>query len=159
MHTNRLDIRLLDYNPKFQPKVWAGALIDAGCYPYAANFSWPEFLQIGGIIGYPCNGMTTDQDLVCTLKEELDFIGYTSIEEIDLDYKTNPGELKIYLARTNVLGTYHMFRQDSNGLWSHKFNGHLPTERDYEKKLLRKPKDLANFPYHGWCFKLKRGLL
>ncbi len=159
MHTNRLEIRLLDFDPKFQPKVWAGALIDAGCYPYAANFFWAEFLQIGGIIGSPCNGTTPDQELVNTLKEELGFIGYASIEEVDINYKTNPGELKIYLARTNVLGTYHMFRQDSNGLWSHKFKGVLPTERDYEKKLLRKPKDLDNFPYHGWCFKLKRGLL
>lgn len=159
MHTQSLSVRLLENSLEFRPRKWAGRLLGAGCYPYAANFYSEKLIQIGAFINNPCNMLTPDDELVHTLVEELRYMGYQSVEEVQTDYKIQPGESKIYLKRLDQLGSYHMFRQNSDGLWSHKYSGKLPSERDSYRELLinparRNPKE--SFTYHGWCFLLKR---
>lgn len=159
MHTQTLEIRLLENSLEFRPRKWAGRLLGAGCYPYAANFFCDRFIQIGGIIGKPCNMLTPDDELILVLQEELLYMGYQSVKEVQTDYKVQPGELKIYLQRMANLGRYHMFRQNDDGLWSHKFRNMLPTEKNYAQTPLYSPAQICEdekFTYYGWCFLLKR---
>lgn len=159
MHTGTLEIRLLENSLEFRPRKWAGRLLGAGCYPYAANFYCDRFVKIGELIGQPCDMVTTDDELIATLKEELLYLGYRSVREVRTDYILQPGEMKIYLQRLANLGTYHMFRQNDDGLWSHKFHHMLPTEKSYTQELLKDPAEIqneGNLIYYGWCFLLKR---
>lgn len=159
MHTQTLAIRLLENSLEFKPRKWAGKLLGAGCYPYAANFYCETFIRIGEFIGTPCDMQTSDNELVRALAEELLYIGYRSVEEVSIDYDVNPGEQKIYLQRSEQLRTYHMFRQNGDGLWSHKYRNKLPMETDYEKRPIRNPERQSsedNLKYYGWCFLLKR---
>lgn len=159
MHTHSLDVRLLENSLEFRPRKWAGRLLGAGCYPYAANFYCERFIRIGELIGKPCDMVTPDNELIITLWEELLYLGYKSVKEVRTDYILQPGESKIYLRRADQLGVYHLFRQNSDGLWSHKYKNKLPSERDSYQDLLvnpaqRNPKE--GFTYHGWCFLLSR---
>lgn len=159
MHTQTLAIRLLENSLEFRPRKWAGRLLGAGCYPYAANFYYDTFIKIGEFIGAPCDIETSDNELVRVLAEELLYIGYRSVEQVSIDHDVNLGEQKIYLQRTEQLKTYHMFRQNNDGLWSHKYRNRLPMETDYEKRPIRNPelqRSEDNLKYYGWCFLLKR---
>jgi len=159
MHTNSLDVRLLENSLDFRPRKWAGRLLGAGCYPYAANFYYEKFIKIGELIGEPCGMKTPDHELIFILWKELLHLGYKSVREVQTDYIVQPGELKIYLRRVDQLGMYHLFRQNSDGLWSHKYRNKLPSERDSYQDLLINPanqKSKEGFTYNGWCFLLNR---
>lgn len=159
MHTQTLEIRLLENSLEFRPRKWAGRLLSAGCYPYAANFYYEGFVRIGELIGNPCNMLTPDDKLIHTLYEELLYIGYQSVEEVQIDYKIQHGEQKIYLRRLEQIGEYHMFRQNNDGLWSHKYCRSLPSEKDSERNPLVNPAEIKptnGFNFYGWCFLLKR---
>lgn len=156
MHTQTLAIRLLENDVQYKPEQWAGKLLGAGCYPYAANFQHDALIKIGTFIGKPCGKKTTDEVLIATLKEELIYMGYTSVEEVSTDYVAKPGERKIYLSRTEQSGAYHMYRQDDDGHWSHKYPNEKPTNRDSSGELISDPEDMIEAPYYGWCFLLKR---
>lgn len=159
MHTQTLGIRLLENNLEFRPRRWAGKLIGAGCYPYAANFYYENFIKIGEIIGKPCNMLTPDETLVHVLKEELLCIGYRSVQEVWINCELQPGEQKNYLRRIEKLGVYHMFRQNADGLWSHKYKNELPSEKDAKQKPLITPAedwDENALKFYGWCFLLRR---
>ena len=159
MHTHSLSVRLLENSLEFKPRKWAGKLQGAGCYPYAANFYYENFIRIGEIIGKPCDMLTPDDILIQTLGEELLYMGYQSVKEVGIDYVIQPGELKIYLQRIANLGMYHMLRQNKDGLWSHKYVNKLPTEEGYGRKPLYHPAELKfdeNITLYGWCFLLQR---
>lgn len=162
MHTQSLSVRLLENSLEFRPRRWAGRLLGAGCYPYAANFYCDRFIRIGDIIGNPCDMITPDDELIRTLEMELLYLGYQSVEEVQTDYILQPGEQKIYLRRAEQLGVYHMFRQNDDGLWSHKYHNKLPSEKDSYEKPLVNPEKIHNedkIRYYGWCFLLKRNQL
>ena len=47
--------------PKFSPNEWEN-IIDAGCYPYAMNWTHRnEYLLVGDIIGKPMESYRTDE--------------------------------------------------------------------------------------------------
>ena len=159
MHTQSLGVRLLENSLEFRPRKWAGKLLGAGCYPYAANFYCEQFIRIGELIGKPCDMLTPDYVLIFTLLEELLYLGYKSVKEVQTDYILQPGESKIYLRRVNQVGIYHLFRQNSDGLWSHKYKNKLPSERDSNQELLYDPakqNPKEGLSYNGWCFLLNR---
>ena len=131
--------------PKYNPNKWKHA-INSGCYPYAVNLFINNFLLIGSIIGKPCNYRTTDEKLVNTLIEELNYIGY-NVKSIRIEDRIKEGELKIYLQRERMTGYYHFLRQDADGNWSHKYPGEIPiVEKNFK----------ADINISGWCFCLSK---
>ena len=140
--------------PKFQPSKWENAK-RAGCYPYAINLQKNEFFVVGEFIGKRCTEKTSNEDLVKTLKDELNAIGYV-VKEISVEDIIKDDEMKIYLQREEHTGYYHFLRQDSDGLWSHKYPNELPIRTDSAGNCIKDPECMVEVPYYGWCFKLSR---
>lgn len=141
-------LRTIENSPKYNPKEWEKA-IEAGCYPYAINLLVNKFFLIGDLIGKHCNEKVSDEELIETLKEELETIFDFKVEEVDFNESVRKDEFKIYLQRDEHTGYYHIYRQDNNDVWSHKFPNKLPIQEFFEGEKL---KDTIN----GWCFSLKR---
>lgn len=140
--------------PKFQPSKWENAR-GAGCYPYAINIQKNEFFVVGELIGKKCTSKISDETLVETLIEELNSIGYF-VKEISIEEEIKENEQKIYLQREKQTGFYHFLRQDSDGLWSHKYPNELPIRTDSIGNLVEDPEAMVEVPYYGWCFKLSK---
>lgn len=135
--------------PCFSPADWKDKK-ESGCYSYAMN--WPDrnqFLLIGEIIGKPMESYRTDEELIATLKEELEFLGYSIRESTFEEEKLN--HIKIYLMRAYFSGRYHLFREDQDG-WSHKYPGSLPINLDFWGKILTNPDELNKEDFYGWFF-------
>lgn len=133
--------------PKYRPNRWKHA-IKAGCYPYALDLFQDEFFLVGDFIGKRCDCQVSDNQLIDTLLEELEELGFVVVEIEFVDERINENEFKIYLQRDFNTGYYHFFREDDNGIWSHKFPNELPIEKNL--------KELKEDIYSNWCFKLKR---
>lgn len=140
--------------PKFEPTKWKNAK-DAGCYPYAINLQKNEFFVVGEFIGKRCTERTSNDELLKTLKEELDVLGY-DVKEIEVEDSIREDEMKIYLQREEQTGYYHFLRQDSDGLWSHKYPNELPIRTDSVGNFIEDPECMVEVPFIGWCFKLSR---
>lgn len=135
--------------PKFSPNEWE-CIIEAGCYPYAMNWTQRnEYMLIGDIIGKPMESYRTDEELIGTLIKELEFLGYT-VKQSNLEEEM-PNCIKIYLMRAKFSGRYHLFREDADG-WSHKYNGKLPTNLDFFGNALSSPDKICGDDYYGWFF-------
>lgn len=141
--------------PKFEPSKWE-EFLDAGCYPYALNLSANQFFLIGDLIGKTCVSTTPDDILVKILKEELETIFDYEVEEIETGVKAKKGEKKIYLQRHNHSGYYHLFREDSDEKWSHKYPGELPIRKDSIGQIIEDPDAIVDKPFTGWCFLLRK---
>lgn len=140
--------------PKYEPNKWKNAK-GAGCYPYAINLLKNEFFVVGEFIGKRCTEKTSNEDLVKTLKEELEVLGYNA-EEIDVEDSISEDEMKIYLQREEQTGYYHFLREDADGLWSHKYPDELPTRQDSVGNTIEDPEGMVEVPFIGWCFKLSK---
>ena len=93
--------------------------------------------------------------MVKILKEELEVLGYNA-EEIDVEDSISEDEMKIYLQRETQTGYYHFFREDADGLWSHKYPDELPTRKDSAGYIIKDPECMVEVPFIGWCFKLSK---
>ena len=139
--------------PVFSPDEWEDN-IDAGCYSYAMDWrDITKFMLLGERIGKKMESWREDDELIQTLKEELDHFGYT-VTETTVDAET-PGCKKIYLMRAFLFGRYHFFREDKDG-WSHKYPGGLPINWDFEGNPLVNPDLIRKDAYYGWCFAIGR---
>lgn len=141
--------------PKYRPNRWKHA-IQAGCYPYAIDLFQDEFFLVGDLIGKRCDSKATDEQLIDTLLEELNEIGYDVIEIEDTDEKVSSDEFKIYLQREQHTGYYHFFRQDEDDIWSHKFPNELPIREDSLENEITDPEKMLETAFLGWCFRLKK---
>lgn len=133
--------------PKYRPNKWKHA-IKAGCYPYALDLFQNEFFLVGDLLGKRCDSSVSDEQLIDTLMEELEVIGFDVVEIEYIDEKISANEFKIYLQRDFHSGYYHFLRQDEDGEWSHKSPNKIPTKMTTEELM----GDMAC----NWCFKLKR---
>lgn len=141
--------------PKYRPNRWKYA-INAGCYPYAIDMFQNEFFLVGDLIGKRCDNKVSNEQLINTLIEELNEIGYEVIEIEDANEKINSDEFKIYLQREEHTGFYHFFRQDVDGIWSHKYPFELPTRKDSLGNKILDPELMLEATVFGWCFRLKK---
>lgn len=144
--------RKLGGNVKFEPKKWREAL-SASCYCYAIDVKSENFILVGEFIGKKCNEKVSDEELIRILKEELEFLDYEP-KEVEVDYKTKPGEFKIYLERDFHSGYYHFYREDEDGTWSDKRPEELPKKQPMFLDEIKNRKVSVYSP-SGWCFKLK----
>ena len=135
-------------------KTWENFL-GAGCYQYAIDCYSNDFLVVGDIIGKRCDEHVSDETLIKVLTEELEILGY-NVKEVETDYTLQKGEKKIYVQRDEHTGYYHFLKQDSNGLWSHKYPGEMPTTIDNSGQEIEDPESMVEAPFYGWCFCLKK---
>lgn len=131
----------------FRPNRWKHFL-KAGCYPYALNLEINDFFLIGDFIKKRCDYSVSDEFLKNVLLEELSFLGYTP-QETEIDFALNSNQLKIYLTRDTHSGYYHFYRQDNDGMWSHKDVNRIPVR-------ITSLEDTINKLSTGWCFVLTK---
>lgn len=141
--------------PEFIPEEWK-AVIEAGCYPYALDMPINKKVLIGDFIGKRCTEQVSDEMLISTLIEELNYLGYKVREENSLSEVLKEDEKKIFLQREIHTGYYHLVRQDKDGLWSHKYPGELPTCLDSTGYVIEIPESMSERPFDGWCFYLRK---
>lgn len=144
-------------SPKFNPNEWE-MFLKAGCYQYAMDWKMDEFFLIGKLLGKECKSYTQTELLIFTLMKELKSL-YYEVEITEPEVKAKEGEKKIYLQYFPSIGTYHLLREDDDGIWSHKYPRELPLRVDAKKQIIKNPELMSdNFPFIGWCFLLKRGM-
>ena len=148
--------RAIKLRTKYEPIKWKN-FRKAGCYPYVLDVYENRFMFIGSFIGEMCTSSTPDEEIIKVLCQELDYLGY-AVREDDSLGPINKGERRIYLQREIRTGYYHLLRQDSNGIWSHKYPGELPTQKDSMGRIIEVPEDAADNPFDGWCFRLTKKL-
>ena len=115
--------------PKYEPSKWKNAK-GAGCYPYAINLLKNEFFVVGEFIGKRCTEKTSNEDLVKTLKEELEVLGYNA-EEIDVEESISEDEMKIYLQREEQTGYYHFLEKMQMDF------GHISILMNYQQEKIQ----------------------
>ncbi len=142
---------LSGWEPHYMPSIYNDPTkvvqTNHNCFAYAFDiFDPPEckdgekckepFHQPGYFSGYSHftdNGKKYCADLLARLKGDMPWIRTTKFE------KPCPrGYSKIALV-IDPDNDYHFYRQDSNGLWSHKPGGQPVTNRDASNKLIYNP--------------------
>ena len=103
--------------------------------PITATLKIPinKFCLIGEFIGNPCTGITPDEELIETLKKEIEEIFEYKLIETDRETIPVDNQFKVILVRDFHSGYYHFYRQNSNGVLTDKIPGELPmlaTERE-----------------------------
>lgn len=139
---------------EYAPNSWK-SLEGAGCYPYALNMKVNKFFLVGEFIGEKCNEKVSDEHLIYTLIKELTFLGF-KVKECETEFPTKKGQFKIFLQREVHTGYYHFLREDSNGIWSHKYPRELPVQVDSAGQLIEDPYCMVEAPFTGWCFLLEK---
>ena len=141
------------YEPRYEPERWntaKGIRETHNCFAYAMNVHDPKqikackivkncnvpFHQPGSASGHPgfrTRKLKTCPDMVARLLGDNPSMKMTTFEG-----KCPPHTSKIALV-VDPDEDYHFFRQDSNGLWSHKPGGTPVTNLDAYDKLIYDP--------------------
>lgn len=143
-------------DPEFRPESWENFL-DAGCYSYALDIHYDKYFLLGDFIGKRCNEDVTNEILLETFYQEMNFFNY-KVHQIDdtENYLCNINQKKIYIQRLEFTGYYHFLREDSDGLWSHKFPWQYPIRKDTDGNIIEDPSCMVDVPFTGWCFVLEK---
>lgn len=131
--------KLLERIPfDFEPQIWKD-FVDANCYAYLLNYRNPDelTLYVGSLIGRVFQPNQSNQELIETLTEEMEFLGFlvektTSYSEIPIN------TMKFFVSRS-ICGDYHFYRLDSNGKWSHKMAYSEPSSCDFDDNPITLP--------------------
>jgi hypothetical protein len=143
---------LSGYEPKYNPKRYNKTRRireSHNCYSYAIDLiDLPSkeicneekcnipYHQPGRYRGFPKWSKTTGKrcpDLIARLKSEI-----PGLSVVNFTDKCPPRTSKIALV-VDPKEDYHFYRQDSNGLWSHKPGGTNVTNLDADQKLIYDP--------------------
>jgi hypothetical protein len=73
------------------------------------------------------------------------------IRKIGQNQECPKGYYKMALAIRNDYLDYHFYRQDANGLWSHKNGSTVATNKDAKGRVIRDPKDADRGIYSIFC--------
>jgi len=142
---------LSGWEPHYMPTLYNGAKkirTNHNCFAYAFDIMDPPtdckegeecrkpFHQPGYSAGYPKfsdTGKKYCPDLLARLFGDMPWLRRTTFGK-----RCRPGHSKIALV-IDPDNDYHFYRQDSNGLWSHKPGGMPVTNRDASGKLIYNP--------------------
>ncbi len=155
------------YSPIFEPKKWEQNIYlkySHNCYSYFLNDISPELIKIyekqnnqerkslNPQPGHYC-GMTKYVNFDDTTCESLNkrilcdnpdikIIG----DEDDCDQNHYKGALRV-----NVGDMYHFYRQDEDGIWSHKDGGGDVMRTDRGGNIIKDPKRIKDSKYKDFC--------
>ena len=135
-----------NYPPEFNPREWE-KFPEATCYSYALDSKINKGILIGDIIEKRVTHSNSIHKQIEILIEELETLDLyvDTCDTLDL---VEEGFLKIYI-EWNEKGEYHFYRQDIDGIWSHKAAGTAPTRYDNQGFLIFNPDEIAE---NGKCF-------
>ena len=132
--------------PKYNPSKWNKMPRNNNCYAYMlddlearGDKPQPGFFGGNKDIKYNCkhvmNNILLDNKHIYKSKEH---------------HKCRRGYYKAYLALDPKGEDYHFYRQDSNGLWSHKAGNMPVSNKDSKKNNILNPRiaEKVNKPYH-----------
>jgi hypothetical protein len=151
---------LSGYEPKFEPEHWNNRREireTHNCFAYAMNINDPKqiidcqkdkdcnvpFHQPGSASGH--NGFSSSRKKTCSEMVARILGDNPGIRMIDFTEQC-PAETSKIAIVVDPKEDYHFFRQDTNGLWSHKPGGTAVTDKDSSGRPIYDPK-LANRNY------------
>lgn len=140
--------------PNWKPELWNENIPEnikdyTNCYSYALNrleFNIEDKLQPGQLSGKKYDEMDCNVILKYIRKDlnRIDILPVQNNTKLDcLHYK-----IALALDVEHKKKDYHFYRQDSDGLWSHKPGGNLATNLDASDNIIRDPKT-ADRDYSG----------
>ena len=140
------------YPLKFNPQSWSN--YNSNCYSYVLGAKVNFYFLVGDLIGKRVTDHTPENEKLSILKEELQALGF-SFFEIDVDDEIPEDYYKIYFQIFDSTGKYHLLRQDSDGLWSHRGAYGLLDRTDTAGLEITDPECMLDCPFHGYCLALK----
>lgn len=121
-------------------------LLGAGCYQFAVGMFDHRPLLIGDYIGERRTWRHTNQQILNTLKKELEYLGF-SVRDSQVEEIPRENERKIFLEREIQTGYYHfLWWNPETATWWGKEADRRPKEEG------RKPVVDNNHLVEGWCF-------
>jgi hypothetical protein len=130
--------------PKFDPSLWGEAndtQYNNNCYNYACDVHG-TYAQPGLSVDYQYKKICCDQLHRAALADGLIPIGDNK--------RCSRGCHKVALA-ISPGESFHWYRQDSDGYWSHKPGDGPPTNFDYSGTLISDPKKADRGPFTIFC--------
>jgi hypothetical protein len=143
--------------PEYEPDVWNSDeefRKTHNCYDYAFNNKKPQKIksQPGQLSG-SYNRKTDDQTYECEWIQSRLISDHPYLIETTFKGEVPKGHYKIALRLApDKDQDYHFFRQDRDGLWSHKPGGDPVVDRDVDGKLIDNPLT-RNFIYDTYKYK------
>ncbi|MBM3241799.1 hypothetical protein FJZ31_36470 [Candidatus Poribacteria bacterium] len=132
-------------SPKYEPEKWNdnnGIQFSNNCYNYACNIQTGTYAQPGQATrnmysSIDCNGVTDDAVSDGLTKQDCDRTCPNCCHKVAL--VVAPGY------------DYHWYRQDDNGMWSHKPGGTPATNLDNSGNPINDPRTADHGPYTFFC--------
>lgn len=142
---------LQDDSPKFEPEVWnteTDVQYENNCYNYACNIQG-TYAQPGLSAGRKYDNLSCDEISQAAAADGL--------VPIDCNNDCGRGSHKVALA-ISPGKTFHWYRLDRNGYWSHKLGDGPATNLDSSRKLITDPRtaDRGEFTTFCGCFCVRR---
>ena len=147
MNKAKQEVRKIENSTEFNPNDWI-PFLEASCYSYVLDLKENKFLLVGELTGNTCVTYTPTAVLIGVLINELRTVFNYDVIIVNLDFKVEEGERKIY---------YHFLREDKDGTWSHKYPGNLPTNLDEDGNVIRDPAKVdGKWVVEERCFLLRK---
>lgn len=131
--------------PKFEPKLWGPAndvQYDNNCYNYACDIKG-TYAQPGLASGYKFKDFNCNE------------IGRGLVSDgllpIDCTKQCRGRKHKVALTISPMLKTFHLYRLDRSGQWSHKPGDGPPTNLDYSGNIITDPNIADRGPFTILC--------
>ena len=151
---------LSGYEPDYYPELWntdPARYLSMNCYAYAMMFQDPKlieecrknnhkdcrryFPQPGALNGLR-NALNVESRRSCPVVEKLMMTDIPNLEKSDFHSKCPAGKSKIALV-VSPGKDYHFYRQDKNGMWSHKDGSNKVKNFDANKQKIFNPEFAA----------------
>jgi hypothetical protein len=135
---------LVSNEPKYKPELWGPAndvQYNNNCYNYACDIKG-AYAQPGLASGYKFTNFNCDEISQALVADGL--------VPIDCDKRCGRGSHKVALV---ILPgkTFHLYRRDSDGRWSHKPGDGAPTNLDYSGNIITDPRTSDRGPFTVFC--------
>ena len=119
-------------------RLWESYLTDT-CYTYALNLFIGERRYVGDLtLGQRVATSVSNDQLLRLLHLELEQAGL-SPKTVSEDAPLPPDRRRICIVRkSDNVGYYHFYRQDADGIWSHKVPGQMPTQKGRTGNLIHR---------------------
>ena len=129
--------------PSWNPQKWLVNSKYNNCYSYALNDHSPSRIQKA----IPGNSNSSSDIYTCSFLMEGLKRDHPEMFISEYDQPCGRGFHKIYAATSGTdedgLNDFHFWRQDSDGLWSHKPGSDYPLRHDGNNRIIQNP-DFSN---------------
>ena len=160
------------YHPKYEPEKWnKNKYIKKthNCYAYALNIIHKKqanickkYMELTKKYDCPflrpqpgkysgCIDIYKSHLYNCKTIEKRMFTDNPLIKKLKKNEECPDNYYKIALVCLKDGSDYHFYRQDNNGLWSHKDGWRLATNKDFKGKLIKNPETANKGKSYSFC--------